>query len=82
MHNDPSNGEEWTTMDAWITEHAPPALPPAQLLVELLEAGNTLAELAAGQLTFDPDELARALERWQRVVVRAAAIHQTQGGKP
>ena len=33
-----------------------------------------------GQLSFDPGETARALERWQRVVVRVAVIHQTQGG--
>jgi hypothetical protein len=67
-------------MEAWLAENAPPALPADQLLVELLEAGNTLAEIAAGQLFLDPGEFARALERWQRVVVRAAVIHQTQGG--
>jgi len=67
-------------METWLAENAPPPLPADELLVELLEAGNSLAEIVGGQLSLDPGETAHALERWSRVVIRAAVIHQTQGG--
>ena len=50
-------------------------------LIELLEAGNTLAEIVGGTIFLDSGEQARVLERWQRAIVRLAVIHQTREGQ-
>ena len=44
-------------------------------LIEILEAGATLAGVVAGTIALDPGEQARALERWERAVWRLAQLH-------
>ena len=44
-------------------------------LIELLEAGATLAGIVAGTLTLDTDEQLRALDRWERALIRLAHLH-------
>ena len=44
-------------------------------LIELLEAGATLAGIVAQTLILDPSEQARALDRWERALIRLAQLH-------
>lgn len=47
---------------------------PGDMLVELVHASNTLAQIVGGSLVLDDFELERALNRWQTVIERLADV--------